>query len=79
MGGSSVSISPAGVGQYATIIGNASGSVKHYYRALQFIKDNLDRFSWNDLISNTYPLEQVNVALDRMHQWQEVKPALTFD
>ncbi len=45
----------------------------------QLIKDNLERFSWNDLISNSYPLEQVNVASERMYQWQEVKPALTFD
>jgi D-arabinose 1-dehydrogenase-like Zn-dependent alcohol dehydrogenase len=67
------------VSKHATIVGNASGSVRHYYRALQFIKDNLDRFSWNDLISNSYPLEQVNVAIERMHQWQEVKPALMFD
>jgi L-iditol 2-dehydrogenase len=67
------------VSKHATIIGNASGSVRHYYRALQFIKDNRDRFSWDDLISNSYPLEQVNVAIERMHQWQEVKPALTYD
>jgi threonine dehydrogenase-like Zn-dependent dehydrogenase len=67
------------VRKHATIIGNASGSVRHYYRALEFMKDNCHRFSWNDLISNSYPLEQVNTAIERMHQWQEVKPALTFD
>jgi D-arabinose 1-dehydrogenase-like Zn-dependent alcohol dehydrogenase len=66
------------VRKHVSIIGNASGSVRHYYRALQFIKHNWTRFSWQDMISNHYPLERINDALEGMRTWKEVKPAITF-
>jgi Zn-dependent alcohol dehydrogenase len=66
------------VRKHVTIIGNASGSVRHYYRALQFIKNNRDRFSFQDMISNHYPLARINDALEGMRTWKEVKPAITF-
>jgi threonine dehydrogenase-like Zn-dependent dehydrogenase len=66
------------VRKHVNIIGNASGSVRHYYRALQFIKNNSRRFSWHDMISNHYPLEQINEAMEGMRAWKEVKPAITF-
>ena len=55
-----------------------SGSVEHYHRALQFIANNWERFSWNDLISNEYPLERINEAVEGMQAWREIKPAIVF-
>ena len=52
--------------------------MEHYYRALRFLEDNWDRFSWMDMISSTYPLERIGEAMERMRAWQEIKPAITF-
>jgi len=58
------------------IIGVASASVPHFYKALQFLQNNQKRFSFLDLISNTYRLEEANTALQSMAQLQEIKPAI---
>jgi threonine dehydrogenase-like Zn-dependent dehydrogenase len=63
--------------KHAQIVGNSSGSIRHYYRALQFVKNN-PRISWMDMISNRYLLEQINDAMQAMRDWREVKPVLTF-
>ena len=66
------------VRKHIRLIGTLSASVVHYYKALQFLKHNRDRFAFMDLISNHYPLQRINEAMERMRTWQEVKPALTF-
>ena len=58
------------------IIGVASATVSHFYKALQFLQNNQQRFSFLDLISNTYRLEETNTALKAMGQLQEIKPAI---
>ena len=58
------------------IIGVLSASVPHFYKAMQFLENNQQRFSFIDLISNTYRLEEANVALKSMEQLQEIKPAI---
>jgi threonine dehydrogenase-like Zn-dependent dehydrogenase len=78
-GSQPVSIIPAEItAKHAAIVGNASGGIRHYYRALQFIKNN-PQFSWMDLISNRYPIDRINDAMQAMKEWREVKPVLTFD
>ena len=64
--------------KHIRLIGTMSASVEHYFKALQFLKNNWDRFSFMDMISNYYPLHRINEAMERMRTWQEVKPALTF-
>ena len=32
-----------------------------------------------DMISNRYPLEQINEALEGMQRWEEIKPAIVFE
>ena len=66
------------VAKHCTLIGNMSGVTEHYYRALQFMKNHWDTIPWMDMISNHYPIEQINVAMAKMKKWEEVKPALTF-
>lgn len=67
------------VRKHARIIGTASAAVQHYHRALQFLQHNADRFNWMEMISNYYPLERINEAMDGMKNWEEIKPAITFD
>jgi threonine dehydrogenase-like Zn-dependent dehydrogenase len=59
-----------------TVIGSRSASIEHYWRRLEFLSDNAGRFSWQDLISAHYRLEEVHQAFDRMGSWQEIKPAV---
>lgn len=58
------------------IVGVVSAHVEHFYKALQFLKNHQDRFRFSDMITNTYPLEQVNEALESMAALQEIKPAI---
>jgi D-arabinose 1-dehydrogenase-like Zn-dependent alcohol dehydrogenase len=58
------------------IVGVLSASVPHYYKAMQFLKNNRNRFSFSDLISNVYKLEDINRALESMSQLKEIKPAI---
>jgi L-iditol 2-dehydrogenase len=61
------------------VMGSFSGDVRHYYRALRFLEDNVSRFSWGDMISNVYPFEQINIAIDRMRDFSEIKAAISFE
>jgi L-iditol 2-dehydrogenase len=61
-----------------TLIGCASGAVAHYARALRFLADTRDRFDWSAMISNVYPFERINDALDGMRALTEVKPAISI-
>ena len=65
--------------KHLQVIGSLSASVEHYSRALKFIERNWERFSWMEMISNTYPLERLNDALEAMRDFREVKPAIRFD
>ncbi len=64
--------------KHVRIIGSISASVAHYHRALQFIAHNWERFTWMDMISNRYPIEEINEAMVRMQSWDEIKPAIIF-
>ena len=58
------------------IIGIAGAAVPHFYKAMQFLQNNQQRFSFLDLISNTYRLEEANSAIESMARLQEIKPAI---
>ena len=55
------------------------GKARGHAFALQFLKHNRERFDWMEMISNHYPLERINEAIDRMRTWEEIKPAITFE
>jgi L-iditol 2-dehydrogenase len=77
VGDQQVSISPRlVVEKQLTVLGVMSGDTEHYYKALQFLKHNRDRFSFSDMLSNRYRLEQINEALDAMKGFREVKPVV---
>jgi threonine dehydrogenase-like Zn-dependent dehydrogenase len=56
-----------------TILGVMSGDTDHYYKALQFLKQHRQRFSFEDMLSHRYRLEQINEALESMRAFREVK------
>ncbi len=58
------------------IIGVLSASIPHFYKAVQFLQNNWHRFSFTDLISSTYRLEEANRALTSMAELREIKPAV---
>jgi threonine dehydrogenase-like Zn-dependent dehydrogenase len=57
-----------------TVLGVMSGDTEHYYKALQFLKHNRDRFSFADTLSSRYRLEQINEGLEAMRGFREIKP-----
>jgi D-arabinose 1-dehydrogenase-like Zn-dependent alcohol dehydrogenase len=59
-----------------TVAGTMSGDIPHYYRALQFLADHQDRFSFGDLLGSRFSLEQVGDALDGMESMREIKPVV---
>ena len=59
-----------------TVAGTMSGDVSHYYRALSFLHDHRDRFSFEDLLGSRYSLNQVDDALGAMESAREMKPVI---
>jgi L-iditol 2-dehydrogenase len=57
-----------------TLLGVMSGDTEHYYKALQFLEHNRDRFSFADTLSSRYRLEQINEGLEAMKGFREIKP-----
>jgi L-iditol 2-dehydrogenase len=60
------------------ILGTWSGDVSHYYKSLQFMNNNKDRFDWDMMTTNRYKLDQVNEALIAMQQLKEIKPVIVY-
>jgi threonine dehydrogenase-like Zn-dependent dehydrogenase len=61
------------------VIGSFSGDVKSYWKALQFASAHVDRIPFGRMITGRYRLDEVNVALERMHALQEIKPLILFE
>jgi len=73
--GRSVQISPRRINKdMVEIIGVVSAHVAHFYKAMQFLQSN--RFNFADMITNRYPLADVNVALESMAALRDIKPAI---
>lgn len=59
-----------------TVAGTMSGDISHYYKALNFLADHQDRFSFSDLLGSRNSLDQVANALDALESMREVKPII---
>jgi len=72
-----VSISPYSImRKQLHIVGSFSGTIAHYWKALQFLSVAQSRFDLNQIISNRYPLEDVNLALKQMDSFKDTKAVL---
>jgi L-iditol 2-dehydrogenase len=79
VGAHQVSIAPRLiVEKQLSVFGVMSGNTDHYYKALTFLEHNRERFSFEDMLSNRYRLEQINDALEAMRGFREVKPVVVF-
>lgn len=60
-----------------SVIGNLSGSVPHFYRALRFLQRHAERFDFAELLSGRYDLEHVEDALAAVASQEAIKPVIT--
>ena len=60
----------------SSITRNASATIRHYYQALQFIKNNRHKYPFGDMVTNRYGLDQVNTAIQSMAAGKEIKPVI---
>jgi threonine dehydrogenase-like Zn-dependent dehydrogenase len=58
------------------LIGSLSGGARAYWKALDFVAKNRSRYPFERMISNVYGLDQVNNALTRMKNQEEIKPII---
>lgn len=58
------------------VMGSISATISHYYRALQFVKNKRRKYTFADIVTNKYSLEQVNDALSAMQSGREIKPVI---
>ena len=49
-----------------TLIGSSSGEVADHYAGLRFLADHANRFEWDLIFSEPYPLSEVNAAFQAM-------------
>lgn len=59
-----------------TLIGSYSGDISHYDQALKFIDKYQNEIPFNNLITNRYKLEDINLALENMKSFKEIKPLI---
>jgi L-iditol 2-dehydrogenase len=58
------------------IVGNMSGTIQHYYKALRFIKDKRSKYNFAEIVTHKYRLEEANEALAAMEAGKEIKPVI---
>ena len=49
------------------------GDTVHFYKALQFLHHNCERFRFEEMLSHHYQLEQINDAIESMRAFREMK------
>jgi D-arabinose 1-dehydrogenase-like Zn-dependent alcohol dehydrogenase len=64
------------VSKQLRILGSLSGRAKAYWKALDFIEAHAAHVPFARMISNRYKLADVNVAMERMKNYQEIKPVI---
>ena len=72
----SVSVRPMlMIAKEPTIIGVRGASIGDYHRALLLMDRHSDRFDWDDMITSTRPLNEINTAMRSM-QLERGQPAV---
>jgi threonine dehydrogenase-like Zn-dependent dehydrogenase len=64
------------VSKQLRILGSLSGRAKAYWKALEFLSAHQRHIRFERMISNHYALDEINVAMDRMKNYQEIKPII---
>jgi threonine dehydrogenase-like Zn-dependent dehydrogenase len=58
------------------LMGSLSGRAQAYWKALDFLAAHHSEVPFERMISNRYTLDEVNIAMERMKNYQEIKPVL---
>jgi len=64
------------VSKQLRILGSLSGRAKAYWKALDFIAAHRADIPFGRMISNRYKLDEVNIAIGRMKNYEEIKPVI---
>ena len=64
--------------QEMTYLTVRSGEPRHWLQAVEFLASRRDRFPFDDMISKSYKLEEVNEAMSAMANFEVVKPVINF-
>ena len=62
--------------KHLQIVGSTSATISHFYKAIQFIKNKKSRYNFANMVTNKYPLSQINEAFSSMMQGKEIKPVI---
>ena len=65
--------------QQLTFLTVRSGEPRHWLQALDFMASRHDRYPFEEMISASYKLDQINEAMTAMANFEVVKAAITFD
>jgi len=79
MGGGKAAIPVEGLPQEMIFYTVRSGEPRHWLQAIDFLASRKDTFPFEDMITASYTLDQVNDALQAMASFQVVKPVITFE
>lgn len=60
-----------------TVRGSFGGHIDSYYKALEFLRHNSNRFDWNLVLGQRYALDQVTDAISAMQGYRDLKPIIT--
>lgn len=59
-----------------TVIGSLGAEIDAYYKAMEFLRHERDRFDWDLLIGGRYGLDDVTSALGAMRDYSETKAVI---
>lgn len=76
--GGEASIDAGGLPGEVTLLTVRSGEPRHWLQALDFLAAKAGRYPFEQMISATYGLEDVNSAMSAMANFEVVKPVIVF-
>lgn len=59
-----------------TIMGSWSATISHYWQAMDFIERTRHELDYDALTTSKYELADANTAIERMHAFRDIKPAI---
>jgi L-iditol 2-dehydrogenase len=77
-GGGGAAINAESLPREMTLYTVFSGEPRHWLQALDFLASRRNRFPFDEMITATYQLDQVNEAMEAMASFRVVKPVIVF-
>jgi threonine dehydrogenase-like Zn-dependent dehydrogenase len=62
------------VRKQATVLGVQSADIGQFWKALEFVRRTASRFDYEAMLTNRYPLDRINEAIQSMRAFREIKP-----